>query len=239
VQKHIRWDDDIYTSHADLKEAQNAFTAAIEGLRERVAADPGIQMFDEEVDVILCFSCPSRRYFRHDLLPTYKATRKGERPMVLSDLNAWASEVYETKTKPHLEADDVLGILATHPTLIKGDKIIVSIDKDMQQIAGLHMNPMDGEVFRVREEFAENFLWTQVLTGDTSDNYTGLPGCGPVKAKKILSSDPLFSPEDLVLAAYQKSGLTLEDMTTQVNVARILTATTYDFKNKEPILWQM
>ena len=231
-QRGIRWDDDIITSHVDLNECKESFQAVIRTYEEAV---------EEPCGVILCYSCPTRHYFRHDILPTYKGNRKGNAPPLgLRALIDWSKEEYDFKVKPNLEADDVMGILAT----VKGAKtIIVSIDKDMKQIPGLHLNartPSEG-VFRVSPEFAEFYLWMQVLTGDQVDGYTGIPGCGPKTAEKILLqyAPPNQMYDDIVLNAYKKAGLTAEDMAVQVNVARILTAQTYNFKRKEPILWQM
>lgn len=234
VQTTIKWDDEgeIATTTADLGEAQETFRSTIQGILDGV---------DNDASVLLCWSSPTRRYFRHDLLPTYKGNRKGKpKPIVLSALIDWAKETYPAKWKDNLEADDVLGILATHPTLIKGEKIIVSGDKDLQQIPGLHISPREPGVFRVSSEYAERFFWTQVLTGDTSDNYTGIPGIGPKKADAILRKARPDEPlGELVIAAYRKHGISDEDMAVQVNVARILNHRTYDFKRKEPILWQM
>lgn len=234
VQKTIRWDDDILTTHADLNEAKDAFEQLL-ATYVRVAGD-------ESAEIILCYSCPSRHYFRHDLLETYKGNRKDAPPLALRPLKEWSSEKWETKTKPNLEADDVLGILATHKTLIKGNKIIVSGDKDLQQIPCLHINTNDVDlgVFRVAPAYGREFLWTQVLCGDTTDNYPGCPGIGKVKAQKILSGvtgEAQYAAA--VLAAFEKAKLTAEDMAIQVNVARILTASDYNFKAKEPILWSM
>lgn len=238
VQRGIRWDDDIYTLHADLGEAKDVFRGTIERICE--CAD------DTDARVILAYSCPTRHYFRHDLLPTYKANRKDAPPLVLRDLKEWSKGEWESRTKPGLEADDVLGILATHRRLIPGEKVIVSADKDLQQIPGLHMNaraPHEG-VFRVTPEWAERFMWTQVLTGDPTDNYSGCPGIGPKKAAAILDYPRLkgVTYEDHVYAVYEKA-LTGDprdvgaELAVQVNVARILTADTYNFKTKEPILW--
>lgn len=195
---------------------------------------------DENAELVLCFSCPSRHYFRHDVLAGYKANRSAATPIGLRKLKDWINTQYDTKTKPNLEADDVVGILATSPKLIKGRKIIVSMDKDLQQIPGEHLNgsrPEEG-TFRITSEFAERFRWMQVLTGDSTDNYAGLPGCGPVGATKVIASARPDEPlSDVVLAAYLKAGLTKSDFAQQTNVATILTATMYDFKRKEPILW--
>lgn len=194
---------------------------------------------DESAHIVLAYSCPSRRYFRHDILPTYKGNRKDAPPLVLRDLKEWSKGEWDSRTKEGLEADDVLGIFATHPKLIKGDKIIVSHDKDMQQIPGLHLSAAypDEGIFRVRPEFAERFLWEQVLVGDATDNYPGCPGIGPKKADALLKC-PRSLWSTRVQEAFEKAGLTPEDMAVQINVARILTADTYNFKKKVPILWQ-
>ncbi len=230
VQRGILWDDDTYTLHADRGEAQDKFLDLIDSIQEAVSPD---------AEIILCYSCPSRRYFRHDLLPTYKGNRKDMPPLALRDLKAWSSIEFNARTKPGLEADDVLGILATHPKLIPGEKIVVSVDKDLDQIPGLHLNPraLDEGVYRVNPDYAERLLWTQVLTGDQTDNYSGLPSCGPKSAEKILDV-PAAEYEAAVTAAYLKKGLTVEDMAVQVNVARILHHTHYNFRKKEPVLWQ-
>lgn len=237
VQKSILWDDDIATNHADLEEAKGAFDGLIQTY---------LDVIDDDARVLLCYSCPSRRYFRHDLYPEYKGHRSGSPPLLLPDLKKWSMEAYpDSRTKPGLEADDVLGILATHKTLVKGTKIIVSADKDLRQIPGLHVNalaPEDG-VDRVSPDWADNFLWTQVLTGDVSDGYPGCPGIGAVNAARILAARrPDQERWEVVYPAYLKhykepEAATLA-METQVNVARILTARTYDFKKKEPRLWR-
>lgn len=235
VQTSIQWDDDIIASHADLNEAKEVFDYQISRFENAVADDWG-----HVPEVVLCFSCPSRRYFRHDIYPAYKGHRKaGTSPIVLADLKAWASAHWPTYTKPRLEADDVVGILATHPKLVPGDKIVVSMDKDLLQIPGQHLNK-DGYVVNVTKAEATRFLAKQVLMGDTSDGYPGIPGIGSVKAEKILSEVPEGKPYiPAIRAAYERAGLTAEDMATQINVARILHSKHYDFRRKEPVLWQM
>ena len=233
VQTSIQWDDDIITTHADLNDAKDAFDAQIAKYNAAAGGD---------CKIVLCFSCPSRRYFRHDLWADYKGNRKSASPLALKPLKEWATEQHPTWTKPGLEVDDVLGILATHSTLVKGEKIIVSHDKDLGQIPGLHLNPMspDEGVYRIAPAFARRLLAYQVLVGDSTDNYPGLPGCGPVKAERILEKvQPEESYVPHLQIAYAKAGLTSADLETQLNVARILTAKTYDFKKKEPILWRV
>jgi len=233
AQKVIPWDDDIYTVHGDLGDAKRIFASQVATITEAAPGDP---------EVILCFSCPTRKYFRHDIYPAYKAHRGGATPppILRKDLFDWASKDDLSYTRLKLEADDIIGILATSNSIIPGDKIIASVDKDLKQIPGKHLNPskLKEGVYEVSPEEARQQLWMQVLTGDAVDNYPGCPGVGPVTAQKILDKagdDPLPN----VRAAYMKAGLTDADLVQMVNVARILTVKTYNFKRKEPILWQM
>ena len=238
VQRSIHWDDDIITTHADLSEAKDAFSAEI---------GQYLRATDEDAEVILCFSCPTRRYFRHDVLPTYKSNRQGgQSPLCRKPLIEWAKENYDCKVKPKLEADDVLGIMATRAPPLNGDIIIVSADKDLHQIPGLHLNAMapgDG-VFRISEAYADQWLWLQVLMGDPTDGYSGLPGVGPVKAARILEGPGLDYPTKVRNAYrkyYAKDMLINADdqLAAMVNVARILQAPDYNFETQEPILWTL
>ncbi|MCV5902166.1 hypothetical protein OFN63_39325, partial [Escherichia coli] len=62
--------------------------------------------------VIMCLT--DDHNWRKDVLPTYKENRKGVRkPVGLQELKQRLSEHYETYIRPSLEADDVMGILAT------------------------------------------------------------------------------------------------------------------------------
>jgi DNA polymerase-1 len=144
--------------------------------------------------------------------------------------------------RPSLEGDDVLGILATHPALVKGDRIVVSIDKDMNTIPGLHLNyghargseDWEQHIRVVTEEMADRYHLYQTLTGDSTDGYPGCPGIGPVKAERILAESPTWSA---VVKAYKDAGLGQAVALQNARVARICRHTDYDFKKKEVVLW--
>ena len=154
-----------------------------------------IDLIDEMVeenfckDYLLAFSGDNSKLFRTKMYPEYKATRlKPEgalmtlaptiRKRLVSNNIGHINDTYE--------ADDLIGIWATN--FIKKDKdyIIMSIDKDLKQIPGIHYNINKKEIEEVTPEKARNILFTQLLTGDSTDNIKGVPGIGPVKAKKIL-----------------------------------------------------
>ncbi|TIQ65463.1 MAG: exonuclease [Mesorhizobium sp.] len=208
--------------------------------------------------------------YRKTVLPTYKSNRDGiRRPMVLEALKEHLAATYETITRPTLEADDVLGILLTNPKVIPGEKIVITEDKDLRSVPGLHWNPKkegatDRGPTKVSLAEADRNFYAQVLSGDMVDGYGGCPGIGKIRAAQIVASPFLqvrteeevkrgpnkgtkrvlwvTEPTDDVWAAivshYEKAGLTEDDALTAARVARILRTEDYDYKKKEPILWQ-
>lgn len=207
----------------------------------------------EATDLIICLSCPSDECFRRDILPTYKGNRdESSRPPLLQEVKDYMEHAYPSYRRPRLEADDVMGILSTHPVIVPGERIIVSEDKDMQTIPGLLFNPNKDTIRprRITPEYADYYHLYQTIIGDATDNYKGCPGAGPVAADKALLGMTL---EDLPLpemwagvvrtfesAAYKGTSLNLTeaDALVQARVARICRASDYDFQNKKAIPWQ-
>jgi DNA polymerase-1 len=222
VEQEIEWDHDLWTLHSNLDEAKALVETKLLGWQERFSAD-----------IVIGFSDSTN--FRKTVYPDYKGNRKSKRkPLAYKPLKQWMEGVWESYQRPGLEGDDILGILATHPSAIRGQKIIVSIDKDMKTIPGYVWNPdKDAEPVFYSTEEADYWHLYQTLTGDTTDGYPGLPGCGPKGAEKVLE-DPSWKA---VVAAYEKKGLTEEDALVQARCARILRTTDYDFKKKEVKLW--
>jgi len=131
-----------------------------------------------------------------------------------------------------LEADDVLGILATSGNrFIEGEKVIVSEDKDLKTIPCKLWK--SGELLNITKEEADYNHLFQTLTGDTTDGYSGLRGVGEVKAKTILNVPTWSSVEN----AFIKAGYTKEDALTQARLARILRFEDYDFEYDTPKMW--
>lgn len=121
--------------------------------------------------------------YRNELAVTepYKGNRKdAKRPVhyqaIRTHLQRLGAELVEGS-----EADDAVATEAT-----KTGGWIVSIDKDLDQVAGWHYNFVKHEEYYVTEEEGLRNLFTQVLTGDRTDNIIGLKGIGPKKAEKLL-----------------------------------------------------
>lgn len=135
--------------------------------------------------------------FRKEVMPSYKSNRANvRRPLILKELLAHFRDAYDTFTRPTLEADDVMGILLTNPHVIKGEKICVTMDKDLRSVPGLHWNPTwEGETkhqepTKVSLAEADALFYGQVLSGDMVDGYAGCPGIG-VKGAAELVAQPI------------------------------------------------
>ena len=198
------WGGDNWVLSANLQQAIDLARRYLDDLFEKLK-------FDE---MVVCISGPNN--FRYKLNPNYKSNRKDTRkPIVYSELKKWMMGNYHTEMWETLEADDLLGILATRDP----GSIIVSPDKDMQCVpCNLYRN---GELQKISLEQANRFHMIQTLTGDTTDGYPGCPGVGPKTAEKILSGTP-DTWWGSVLQAYQKAGCTDDDALLNARMAYIL-----------------
>jgi hypothetical protein len=124
--------------------------------------------------------------FRNDIAitATYKGNRADKvKPKHLAALRSHLMQEWKADMSEGQEADDSIAIEAT--TL--GDNgVIVSLDKDLDQVAGWHYNFVKKEAYYITEAEGLLRLYMQILTGDTADNIIGLRGIGNVKAKKML-----------------------------------------------------
>lgn len=152
---------------------------------------------------LCCLS--SQLNFRKVWWPEYKQNRKDKpRPKHLSAVLEHIKSKHPYVVHPEWEADDVIGFLHTHPLCV--DTVIVTIDKDLDQIPGRHCNPDKEENYTVLPDDAETYRWCQVLSGDTTDNYPGIRGIGHVKAMKILEDAAPGDYESIVRQVYTEKG---------------------------------
>lgn len=241
-ERRYDWGDGVTSVAADLDNAKAMAEQFIEEVVAKLKAD----------EVIICLSDEVEN-FRKDVDPTYKQLRGASvRPQHLYDLKDWLGAEWPSVIRPRMEADDVMGILATEPH--EGTRIIVSADKDMQTVPGWLFNPnKDKKARRISPEEAERFLMWQAICGDQTDGYPGCPGAGPAAAELLLDgigwesfvhtfkSGPRKGAEETrwrelegmgrwpaIVSAYEKAGKTEADAVVQVNLARILKASDVD-----------
>ena len=144
------------------------------------------------------FDAPGKT-FRDDLYARYKATR----PPMPDDLRAQIEPLLEAVDAMGIpvlritgvEADDVIGTLATHCSETGQRAVISTSDKDMTQLVDEYVeivNTMTDQKLDtngVKQKFGvapDRIVDFLTLVGDTSDNIPGVPGVGPKTAVKWL-----------------------------------------------------
>ncbi len=137
--------------------------------------------------------------FRNDLYAEYKA----HRPPMPDELRVQIQPIHDIVRAMGLplvivegvEADDVIGTLASQAHRQGAATLISTGDKDLAQLVSPHvtlMNTMTSEVLDepgVRNKFGVSpgqFIDYLALVGDKSDNIPGVPGVGPKTAVKWL-----------------------------------------------------
>lgn len=218
------WGDDIWTLSADARECRQRVDVTLANLKDELKAD----------EVVVCLS--DTKNWRKSIYPAYKSNRKKTRkPLIYPEVKKYLLDVYRSFMWSELEADDVLGILATgNRYLKKTEKIIVSEDKDLMTIPGLLYNPGKPElgVRSIDPAQADRNHLIQSLAGDRTDGYPGCPGVGPKGAEKVVDDG-----WDGVVQVYENAGITEEEALVQARVARILRADEWT-KTKGVKLWQ-
>jgi len=152
-------------------------------------------------DAVIAVGPADGKNFRDDLYSEYKqtATRVKGRKEKLDHFYEAKDYLYSlsnTLIADNEEADDLIGILSTQCM----DSVIISSDKDLDQLPGNHWNP--GILLKSREPIyyvqskqqADRFFLKQMIMGDPIDKIPGLPKVGPVKAAAI-SAEYGFSQE--------------------------------------------
>jgi 5'-3' exonuclease len=219
--------------------------AAVRGMVEKIE---GWQKSSNADHVIVCLSDDFSN-FRKKVLPSYKSHRTGERPVILYDMKDALGDHFEIARWSNLEADDVMGILATEPQTAER-RCIVSADKDMATIPGWVWNPLkSNKPVKIEQEDADRWFFKQTLIGDPTDGYKGCPGIGPKTADEILDGcylernervitkgkrageievkfvkvlDPELPLWDRIVRTYEAKGLTEGDALAQARCAFIL-----------------
>ena len=163
----------------------------------------------------------AERTFRNDLYAEYKAHRDPPPEQLIKNLplirkvaEALSIPVFEV---PGVEADDVIGTLAKQADAGGDRAVIVSPDKDFQQLlsprVSLFKPARRGEDFdevtegTFREKFGlepSSFIDLLALMGDKADNVPGIYGIGEKTAQKLIKQ--YGSVENLLLHAADVKG---------------------------------
>jgi hypothetical protein len=115
----------------------------------------------------------------------YKGNRdRSHRRAYEDEIREFIMATWPTTVSEDEEADDLLGIAQTKYG--PEQSVIISLDKDLDQIPGLKYNFLHDVRYTVTDAQATLNFHLQLLMGDSTDNITGLPGIGKGKANKAL-----------------------------------------------------
>jgi DNA polymerase-1 len=128
AEQVVETEPDLFVMFTQLSDAKDNFVSALTSILIR----------SEQDEFHICLS-DRKSNWRKEVYPEYKSNRKKTRlPMGFLEFRKWVEESYPCISKPTLEADDVLGILATKPSNV-GKAMIWTIDKDLKTVPGLHL----------------------------------------------------------------------------------------------------
>lgn len=144
--------------------------------------------------------------FRKKVDKTYKGNRKtSHKPTYLGDLHEYLLKYHNAYETEGCEADDFFGHACKDAEKEGKTAVIVSVDKDLKQIEGLHYNPVKQLFHQVTETEAQAFFWRQMLQGDAADNIIGISGIGEKKAARYIPNGTTNEKaKEFVIKYYEK-----------------------------------
>lgn len=223
-EETIDWGDGVLTTHVEVKKCKDWIRKEINYLAKTLEAS----------EVFIALSGTRRKSFRIKLFPGYKKNRlKTLRPAGYYYIRSFMLKELGAMSIEELEADDVVGVMATSPSEYRD--IVISPDKDFNTIPCELVDPFKlGKGLRtITREDAEKYFWSQVIIGDATDGYKGCPGYGPVKVKKLLSDVPSSDYAKVIRDVFIKTLGSDEQFIQCAQMAFILRHGYYDFNSKE------
>ncbi len=165
----------------------------------------------------LVFDAPGGS-FRDEMFAEYKANRSSMPDELVPQIGLIRRVVEVLRPRvlemPGVEADDVIGTLATRVAAAGGEVVIVTGDKDFQQLVGPRISLLDPMydkrtgVAQVRERYGiEPERWIDIigLMGDAIDNIPGIRGIGEKTASALIrhagTLEALLANPDVVAAS--------------------------------------
>lgn len=158
----------------------------------KIWIDKCLRACDAEHYIIFLTGKGNFREERATIQP-YKENRKDQRkPEHHKAIRDYMIEYHGAVVIDGAEADDALGIFATEKET-GVEKVICTLDKDLDMIPGLHYNWRKDLLYNVTEKEAENFFIKQLLTGDSTDNIPGLYKLTGKKASKKIVQECILA----------------------------------------------
>lgn len=164
MSKIAIWDSDFipfYCCHVkkdepdkSFEDVQNCCIDLINNVNNAIDADYQIHCFTKG------------KCFRYDIYPEYKSNRKyGDPPQWLFETKDWLIKQYGGWYNEKYEADDLVLIYKNKLEELGYECTIVSPDKDILYLEGLHYNPKKNELVITNKEDASYNFWLSMIVG--------------------------------------------------------------------------
>lgn len=151
---------------------------------EDIIHDLLLEVDDDSIEVELYLTGKDNFRFDYAVTAEYKGNRKkNSKPEHLQALRDYLVSDYGAIVTEGEETDDRIAIRATE----EGDgAVIISLDKDFDQVKGWHYNFVKKDLYYVQEDEGLLNFYKQFLMGDSADNIIGVRGLGDKKSHKLL-----------------------------------------------------
>ena len=138
--------------------------------------------------------------YREQVVDDYKANRRDtDKPIHYKAIKQYMIDTLDAILIEGEEADDALGYNA-----VQYGHGIATLDKDLDGVPGLHYNWRKKSMYYVSPEDADRFFYTQMLTGDSTDNIPGLFKRTGVKAMAATKEPIEYMDDAKEMYAYVK-----------------------------------
>lgn len=167
---------DIRIHHEPLNYAIHGMTEHINSIVEHAHAD----------DYVVYLSHPVN--FREQFYPQYKRNRPDRKPFWHAELAEYLLDRNAVYSELGDEADDALGMAQMRARADGRETIICTKDKDLDMIPGLHYNysktKLENGVYNIEDPEGLRLFYSQMISGDATDNIPGLYRKLGMKAEK-------------------------------------------------------
>jgi len=153
--------------------------------------------------ILLCLTKGPNIRHQYAKTKVYKGNRKYEdKPIYYDELRQHMVDTWGAWVQPGYEADDLIFIARTEYSKVYSRVILATNDKDCLQYPGVYLDYKKMMFLNIKEEQASKSFWTQMITGDSTDNISAIEGAGPKKAEKLLKDIDYKDYPQIVLKAY-------------------------------------
>ena len=199
IIKHVEvrgeWDDELgdWMEEPSLPNTLHVVKQRVQNIVK--ACTSFVEEWDTGIESVELYLTDGKSNFRNEVatIRGYKANRDPDhKPYYYEEIREYLAKQHGARTMYGYEADDAVAMAQYQAD--ENSTIICTVDKDLKMVPGLHYNYQTKEESYVTDEQAQEFFWTQLLTGDATDNIAGCFHMGPAKSRNLIAA----SLEELV-----------------------------------------